>query len=125
MDRSKPVEVYRNLHKGCWSVRQRGHQIWHTDFICLKNVACRVSQKGRDRVLRERRKNVHAYIKGFPIDPVVVEDDERWIPITYNPYLYDSFVDNDQQSVLGADYAVMDIESETPVMVIPKEHNHD
>ena len=25
IDADKPVEVYKNLHKDCWSVRQGGH----------------------------------------------------------------------------------------------------
>ena len=65
VDPDKPVEVYRNLHKKCWSVRQRGKVKLHTDYICLKDVEFKVSQKGRERVLREQRKNVHAFIKGF------------------------------------------------------------
>ena len=33
IDRSKKVEVYFNLHKKCWSVRQAGVPVVHTDFV--------------------------------------------------------------------------------------------
>ena len=32
IDKNKKVEVYFNLHKKCWSVRQSGRPVIHTDF---------------------------------------------------------------------------------------------
>ena len=87
------VQVYRNLHRNCWSVRFNGRVINHTDSVDLKNAKLVVQPAGRARVLRENRKNVHAYIQGT----VTLLSNDRYnnIPkqkIAYNPYKYDSFV---------------------------------
>ena len=126
IDPDKPIEVYRNLHKKCWSVRQRGKVKLHTETICLKDAEFKVSQKGRERVLREKRKNVHAFIKGYIVDPRVLNklDDygnPKWVDITYNPYKYDSFVTDEEKSIYRADYVDMCIGVENPVMVIEGE----
>lgn len=64
------VFVYRNLHQKCWSIKSRepdykydlvlGHAM-NVDLICCKFV---VGEKGRERVVNEKRKNVHAGIVG-------------------------------------------------------------
>ncbi len=101
VDEKKSVDVYKNLHKGCWSVRQSGKVVAHLDYICLKNCNFHVGNSGRDRVRKEGVKNVHAYIRGFvpSTDEVTfrTEDDLEkkgwtWQEITYCPYQYDSFV---------------------------------
>jgi len=59
----------------------------------------KVNTKGRERVLKEKRKNVHAGISGYlsyPDPSFKAWDDIGWwemSPITYNPYKYNSFVD--------------------------------
>jgi hypothetical protein len=56
-----------------------------------------VNKKGRDKVLREKRKNVHAGICGYIAHPepcyATWDDGEVDLTeITYNPYKYGSFV---------------------------------
>ena len=101
IDEKKSVQVYKNLHKGCWSVRQAGKVVAHLDYICLKNCNFHVGESGRDRVRKEGSKNVHAYVTGFvpSTDEITfrTEDDLEkkgwtWQEITYCPYQYDSFV---------------------------------
>jgi len=61
------VEVYRNLHRRCFSIRsvETGRVIGHaTDGVGLVRAEFKVSEAGRQRVLRERRKNVHAVVRG-------------------------------------------------------------
>jgi len=60
------VETYRNLHRGCISVRRKGLVKQCTAKIALTNATFVVQQGGRKRVLREKRKNVHAFVKGTP-----------------------------------------------------------
>ena len=48
-DINKPVEVYRNLHKNCWSVRQDGKVLFHTEYICLRDVKFVVQPAGREK----------------------------------------------------------------------------
>ena len=58
IDKSKRVYVYFNLHKKCWSVRQSGRIVNHTDNVMLKDCRYLVGQAGRKKVLEEKRKNV-------------------------------------------------------------------
>ena len=93
------VKVYFNLHKKLFSVvamegSSKGRVIKHVDEIDLKECAFRVQKAGRERVLCERRKNVHAYILGHTTTSSVKTDGEA----TYNPYKYSTFVDKSDGS---------------------------
>lgn len=89
------VFVYRNLHRKCYSVKAlegvfKGRVIAHTDSIVLSNVTFKVSKAGRERVLREKRKNVHAGVVG-----TIEEDCPSFVAtqqVRYNPYLFETFV---------------------------------
>lgn len=97
IDFDQKVFVYKNLHRNCWSVRQDGLVKAHSDESPITLYFCnlKVNRKGRERVLREKTKNVHAGIEGY----LRHEDMEVWhgwvdmVEITYNPYKYSSFVD--------------------------------
>ena len=59
------VFVYFNLHRKCWSIKAlegaaRGRVVAHATSVRLDCVEFRVSEAGRQRVIREQRKNVHA-----------------------------------------------------------------
>tara|TARA_B000000437_G_scaffold174916_1_gene130791 strand:- start:627 stop:872 length:246 start_codon:yes stop_codon:yes gene_type:complete len=56
------------------------------------DCAFQVNAKGRQKVLDEQRKNVHAGIKGY-ISTTEWETLDSATEVTYNPYKYDSFVD--------------------------------
>lgn len=84
------VEVYWNLHRLLWSVRHKGRVIAHVKEVDLMNVEWVVQPAGRARVLRERRKNVHAFARGtIPDEDLAVHGE--WGSIKYNPYTGDSF----------------------------------
>lgn len=119
VDLSKPVEVYKNLSRDCYSVRQGGIVRFHTHAICLKDVEYKVSEAGRQRVLREKRKNVHAVVKG-----TIVHSRELWFEklpfpadfVTYNPYKNDSFfVVGDGEKIKKSQYA--DLYNNEPILV--------
>jgi len=59
------VEVYRNLRKQCWSIRYKGRVIAHKQRLTLRGCKLVVQPAGRERVRREKRKNVHAFIRGM------------------------------------------------------------
>ena len=61
----------------------------------LENVTFKVSEAGRQRVLREGRKNVHAYIIGDLVDGRPLTEGET---VTYNPYKFSSFVLKDTEA---------------------------
>lgn len=98
------VETYFNLHKKCLSYRPSGGKVQHAHTLLLNNVKFAVQPAGRDKVRREGKKNVHAFVRGEIafVRHDISEDDgditvgtmERhcYRPITYNPYKYDSFV---------------------------------
>lgn len=86
------VRVYRNLHKGMYSVQAKVNGRWkviqHAQTVSLSDATFKVSQAGRLRVLRERQKNVHAYVYGTLSDLNCLLTDR----VTYNPYKYSTFV---------------------------------
>ncbi len=93
VNESRPVEVYRNLHKKCLSVRQDGIVVCHTNSIVLKNAKFVVREKGRDRVRAEKKKNVHAFVKGHVRDARETDEllDFNWDEVYYDPYTCDQF----------------------------------
>lgn len=89
------VYVYYNLHKHKWSIkcmegRMYGRVIGHADQLMLTNAKFRVSEAGRQRVLKEKKKNVHAGILGYLTNPPW--PDSLTTEVTYNPYKFTSFV---------------------------------
>ena len=88
IDPTKPIEVYKNLNRNCWSVRQGGIVMLHTDAIALEQCQFKVSEAGRQRVLKEKRKNVHAFIKGIFIRKGDLVKGDK---VTYDPYKMSSF----------------------------------
>lgn len=59
-------QVYRNLNNGSWSIRSSdsGLIVAHGQAVLLVNAEFKVSEAGRQRVIQEKRKNVHAHIEG-------------------------------------------------------------
>ncbi len=107
IDPTKRVYVYFNLHKKCWSVRQGGRIVEYTKAVFLKDCRYLVGQAGRKRVLREKKKNVHAGVSGYSVD-YVVGIPEKAKEITYNPYKHKTFVVKDSEKpIWSSDYAVL------------------
>jgi hypothetical protein len=95
VDIEKPVQVYRNLHKNCFSVRQSGTVMFHTNYLAMENCDFVVNPGGRARVLKTGQKTVHAYIRGTIVDPKKTWKGQlpfAWDSVTYNPNRFDSFV---------------------------------
>jgi hypothetical protein len=94
LDTNRRVYVYFNLHKNVWSVRQNGKIVEHTKLITLRNARFLVGQAGRQRVIDEKQKNVHAGISGYitTSDEQMPEDTYTVHKVTYNPYKYKTFV---------------------------------
>jgi len=86
--------VYRNLHKGCWSVKSTatGRVVAHCDEVWVKGATFKVSAAGRARVLRERSKNVHAGVVGIVFFRGNRKLSESGVHIRYNPYEVETFV---------------------------------
>ena len=107
IDPNKKIEVYFNLHKKIWSVRQSGKVVQHTNFIQIREPQYVVSQKGNERVRREKKKNVHAFVRGYVENRLPVFPRKSTF-ITYNPYKHKTFVDKKTgRTVKVSDYAVL------------------
>ena len=77
------VKVYRNLKNGLFSVQYGGLVVAHLATVQLRGVSFKVTESGRQRVLTQRQKNVHAYAIGTfttAAQPTATE------PISYDPY---------------------------------------
>jgi hypothetical protein len=87
------VQIYRNLHKKgvVYSVRSLATRkvVDYVSDVVLTDVVFKVNQSGRERVVREKRKNVHAVMEGRIISDLPVSSGRL---ITYNPYKSNQFV---------------------------------
>jgi hypothetical protein len=86
------VRVYRNLRTGNFSVQAKVEGKWkvvgHESYLTLADVEFKVSEAGRQRVIRERSKNVHAFVVGTLI-PFVNQNTNS--EVSYNPYKSSQF----------------------------------
>jgi hypothetical protein len=103
------VNVYWNVPKKCWSVRQGGRVVGHAHYISLRDVTWRVQASGRERVRREGKKNVHAYASGRVTDLVVFDGSE--MPVRYNPKKLETFMAGDTP-LFTSRFATFDVEEE-------------
>lgn len=116
------VFVYFNLHKKCFSIKalegdRKGRVVAHSNTVLLESCKFKVSEAGRQRVLREKRKNVHAGVSGTWINYCTNRADNQFDfisivgrQVTYNPYKYDSFVfKTTEQPVKVADVVAMKV----------------
>lgn len=119
--------VYRNLHKKCYSVRKaglviaRGQWVWVNALpdkdVFGAHLPCtagfKVNQAGRERVLRERQKNIHAFAWGYGVttehdfptgylEDYLGQVQKELVRVTYNPYVAKYFYrDGDTKSPVG------------------------
>jgi hypothetical protein len=97
------VAVYFNLRRRLFSVKalegpRKGRVIAHSEIVTLTGVTFKVSEAGRQRVLRERQKNVHAFVigeldldRGLTTSPGA-DVHAPWTRCSYNPYEGPDFV---------------------------------
>lgn len=63
-----PVEVYRNLSRACFSVRQSGRVMGHASSLTLRDVTFVVSLAGVRRIRLRQAREVVAFARGFPAE---------------------------------------------------------
>lgn len=100
------VRVYRNLRNGKLSVMCTHSRkvIGHTEHICLTRAKFIVSKKGIERIRRDRRKIVCAFVEGFPAK---LEAGECQSAVLFDPYMWSSFVNNRGDSLYSAEKIVI------------------
>ena len=91
IDPSKKIKVYRNLHNGKMSVKQGSLVVGHCDEILINRAEFVVSEAGRQRVIKEKRKNVHAFVIGYLFGGSLGRKAEGGTSVSYNPYKQGTF----------------------------------
>ena len=98
IDYSRPVYVYRNLHKGkenkVFSIKQNNLIVGHATDLLLKNCEFIINKSGQERTRKEKVKNVHGFIKCYIGQDFEFPDllgIDFCFKISYNPYKDDYF----------------------------------
>ena len=99
IDFNKPVMIYKNLHNGLFSVKQGGLVVAHIESVLLASVSFKVNESGRERVIKEQKKNVHAFIIGYVLNVNHTPMSLLKRAISYNPYKYNYFYFKDNDSI--------------------------
>lgn len=118
------VRVYKNLNNGLISIQCKETRLvmGHCRKISLEDATFLVNEAGRQRVLRDKRKNVHAYAEGRVISTEGLQSFRNRsvatasltppvkgaIKVKYNPYKYSSFVTESGNPVRGAQVCTID-----------------
>lgn len=83
--------IYRNLRTKGFSVRYKGKVIDRLFTIEAEGITFKVNEKGRQKVIADCQKNVHAFVvadkytsKKYPA--LTFAEIDRLRRITYNPY---------------------------------------
>jgi len=103
------VFVYRNLSRRdivLYSAKDlsTGLVAFRSERILIKDAVLKVSQAGRARVLRDKRKNVHAGVVGTVASKVSATTAMRRVRVSYNPYVNSGFVTPDGETITSAHY---------------------
>lgn len=112
------IRVYRNLRNGLLSIQSKTSAGWrvteHAESVHLEDAVFKVSEAGRQRVLRERRKNIHAYVEGERIttwpDPHLTTwkapSNKTVYRVVYDPFKMKTFrMSTQNRSIEKAPYA--------------------
>ena len=105
------VSVYRNLHNGLISIKSAssGLVLGHAKSVDISGADFIVNEAGRQRVLRDKQKNVHAYVKGLLLNTIgfmpykgrslqrctalgALDTIHKVTVVSYNPYKAPHFV---------------------------------
>lgn len=134
------VDIYWNLHRGGFSIRSRETEtygkvlahmkdpnttllIWQPEYV--------VQKAGHEKVLREQKKNVHAFIRGTidgMFEGMNIEQMNAAAPtakngwdrraVSYNPYKMDSFYERETEAPIeSSDFAMLGIREDKPVVI--------
>ena len=93
MSNTDRIRVYYNLHRKCFSIQdyQTGLVTEHTDKLFMTNAMFVVRKSGNERVKKEGKKNVHAFVNGIRQPKWQNTDNCNNYEVMYNPYTMDFF----------------------------------
>ena len=98
LDPKRPVRVFKNWKLGCWNIMQDGRLCASARQVRLCDVQFRVRESGRQRALREGRRNVHAWAVGLLVESLHPEEtgslgEAHAREVMYDPWRGATFVD--------------------------------
>ena len=114
INQDKPVRVFKNLTYGCYGILQDGKLKASARQVQLTDVEFRVRESGRQRALKEQRRNVHAFAVGTLVDWVHPTETRQLTGvegrvISYNPVGSGLFFDKlTNDPVMTADIVHLD-----------------
>lgn len=94
--------IYRNLRKKCWSIQERLGGVWKVTAHCrefaAQNCTFKVYEKSRQRVIAQKRKNVHAFViaESVMISQIFENSLDSFPKVCYDPYNAGNFICEDQ-----------------------------
>lgn len=115
------VRVYFNLHNRLFSVMHGRRVVAHVPRVKLKNVKFKVSESGRQRVLDNQRKNVHAFVEGTFDHLPKGEHELLGEGVTYNPYKNSTFIRTKDNSPIHAAKVAVLTNTPYPMVTVEEE----
>lgn len=102
--------IYRNLRKKCYSIQGKVNGRWkvikHGNDFVAQNCVFKVSEAGRQRVLRTKRKNVHAFVVCEDVMKNYAFSLDGFPAVCYDPYSAPTFT-KDGQPIHSAELLFM------------------
>lgn len=118
--------LYRNLNTGTFSLQYKGKVIEHPESIVMHNVTFKVSEKGRQRVLARKVKNVHARCGATRIEPIKVRPQHSELKeIYYCPYQTPQFIVKETGEPIFEADCVVGMDNKVFLCVSGKERTQD
>lgn len=102
LEEGSRVLIAYHLYKQCFSVRLRKtHKVvGYMNTIILTDSIFNVHASGRIRVLKEKRKNFHAYVEGNLSNISNLPPRSKMREAYYNPYMVENFVDRETLEII-------------------------
>jgi hypothetical protein len=79
---------------------RKGRVVTHAEKVLLKDATFAVQPAGNAKVRREKKKNVHAFVRGEWLSALSQSAARR--SVMYNPYKFETFVFADNQEPVFA-----------------------
>ena len=92
MSNTDRIRTYYNLHRKCFSIQdyQTGLVTEHIDKLFMTNAMFVVRKSGNERVKKEGKKNVHAFVNGIR-QPKWITPHLSYQEVKYDPHTMDYF----------------------------------
>lgn len=103
---STVTDVYRNLTRRCWSIRERGRVVGQAPTVTLAGALMVVRPGAQARVLRTGHREVHAWIRGTFVPYAGVPAEA--VRFHYQPFLAGHFTDECGQPIEAAAWVNFD-----------------